>query len=382
MDCGKEGKRCKTYHLVNLLERQALGLGNKEVGVDEGRQAETAPDEEHTGLHVGVTGAGAHHVRGDDSDDGVPQPVGGGREGNTTRSDREREDLADDNPGTRTPSRGEEEDEDGNEGDLSVDSSNVVGSGVASGVKVRLVETNRHTDNGDDEQADTHTSSADNQDETTTKLLNGVERDGGRQDVDESEDQRHQEGVADGTGRLEEGRGVVEDEVDTGPLLHHLERGTQDRAAQVGLATPEAALEAVGPRSEPGGVGDKLALILLVGDDLSKLNLDELGVTGLTTEAGERVGSLVQTTALDEVTGGVGQEEQASGEEDTEDELDTDGDTVRAGVIVVLGLVNDTGCEQQANGNAELVAGNQSTTNLTRALCRKRLLLAGGSDKT
>jgi hypothetical protein len=41
-----------------------------------------------------------NHVWGDDCDDAVPEPVGGGREGNTTGSDGEREDFADENPGT------------------------------------------------------------------------------------------------------------------------------------------------------------------------------------------------------------------------------------------------------------------------------------------
>lgn len=34
------------HHLVDLLERQTLGLGDQEVGVDESASAETSPDEE------------------------------------------------------------------------------------------------------------------------------------------------------------------------------------------------------------------------------------------------------------------------------------------------------------------------------------------------
>lgn len=34
------------HHLVDLLQGQALGLGNQEVGVDQGAGAETTPDEE------------------------------------------------------------------------------------------------------------------------------------------------------------------------------------------------------------------------------------------------------------------------------------------------------------------------------------------------
>jgi hypothetical protein len=96
--------------------------------------------------------------------------------------------------------------------------------------------------------ADQHTEGADDEERATAELLNGVEGYWSRADVDKSEDQGDQEGVADGIGRLEERCGVVEDEVDTSPinqlakakrvdkalnspLLHHLKRGTQDGAA-------------------------------------------------------------------------------------------------------------------------------------------------------
>ena len=58
---------------------------------------------------------------------GVPQPVGGGRETDTAGPDRERKDLANNDPGTRAPGGGEEEDEDSDEGNLGVDGGNVVG---------------------------------------------------------------------------------------------------------------------------------------------------------------------------------------------------------------------------------------------------------------
>lgn len=59
---------------------------------------------------------------------GVPEPVGSSRNTNTSSSDWQRENFTNDNPGTRTPSRGEEEDEDGDERNLGVDSGNVVGN--------------------------------------------------------------------------------------------------------------------------------------------------------------------------------------------------------------------------------------------------------------
>ena len=151
---------------------------------------------------------------------GVPEPVRGGREGNTAGTDRQREDLANDDPSTGTPGRGEEENEDGNESNLCVDSTDVVGTrdGHTRGIKtdvVRVVETDRDTDDGDEELADKHAQSAIDKQRTSSKLLNCEEGDGGGADVDQGENQRDQESVANSTSGLEEGRRVVEDEVDT-----------------------------------------------------------------------------------------------------------------------------------------------------------------------
>lgn len=110
-----------------------------------------------------------------------------------------------------------------------------------------LVETNGNTDNGDDELADQHTESTPDEESTATELLDGVEGNWGGADIDEGEDERDQEGVADSTSRLQEWSRVVKDEVDSGPLLHHLERCTENGAAEVGLLVAESSLEAVHP---------------------------------------------------------------------------------------------------------------------------------------
>ena len=44
------------HHLVNLLKSKTLGLGNEQVGVDEGGSAESSPDEEDTGSEVALVG--------------------------------------------------------------------------------------------------------------------------------------------------------------------------------------------------------------------------------------------------------------------------------------------------------------------------------------
>ena len=110
------------HHLVDLLKRETLGLRDQEVGVDKGGCAESAPHEEDGGLEVAFVGVDlerllaqslgmdvedegerAYHVGGDDGDDGVPEPVGGGGESDTAGTDGQREDFTNDDPGTGTP---------------------------------------------------------------------------------------------------------------------------------------------------------------------------------------------------------------------------------------------------------------------------------------
>ena len=152
------------------------------------------------------------------------------------------------------------------------------------------------------------------------------------------------------------------------PLLHHLQRSTQDGLAQVRVGLPQRALEAVGPAAEPGGRGDQLALILLVGDDLGELNLDVLGALGLAAQAGERVGGLGEVALLDEEAGRVGEEHQTAAQDEGPGELDGDRDAVRASVGALLGGVHDARGEHDTDGDAELVAGDERTTDLAGAL--------------
>jgi hypothetical protein len=61
-------------HLVNLLESKTLGLGNEEVGEEEGNAAETSPHEEHVGAELGGILTLGDEVGGDDTDDAIPEP--------------------------------------------------------------------------------------------------------------------------------------------------------------------------------------------------------------------------------------------------------------------------------------------------------------------
>lgn len=151
-------------------------------------------------------------------------------------------------------------------------------------------------------------------------------------------------------------------------MLHHLDGGTEDSAAKVGLGLPEAALEAVGPAAEPGGGGDQSTLVLLVGDNLSELALDVDGVLGLTTDASEGVDSAGNVTLLDEVARGVGEEHETTSEDEGPGELNGNGNAVSTSVITALGGVNDARGEQNTDGDAELVTSDESTTDLAGAL--------------
>lgn len=67
--------------------------------------------------------------------------------------------------------------------------------------------------------------------------------------------------------RLEECGSEVEDKVDTSPLLHHLQRCTEDGTAQVAAGLEQTTFEAIGPAAEVTGLGDDLHLVLVIGNN-------------------------------------------------------------------------------------------------------------------
>jgi len=63
-------------------------------------------------------------------------------------------------------------------------------------------------------------------------------------------------------------------QVDTSPLLHHLERSTKDGSSKVGSGVSKTTRETSRPRVDVAGLRDEFRLVLVVGDDLGKLLLD------------------------------------------------------------------------------------------------------------
>lgn len=179
-----------------------------------------------------------------------------------------------------------------------------------------MVRSIRDTNNGNDEFADKHAQGTPDEKRSTTKLFNGPERDGGRADINESGYETDEEGVMDSAQFLEESGAEVEDEVDTSPLLHHLEGGTKDGTAKIATGGSEATLEAVQPAIDVATLGDDLEFVLVVCNDLGKFLLNEFGVRRLTSEAAQDIGSFVQVATLDKVTRRFREEEETSTEND------------------------------------------------------------------
>ena len=115
----------------------------------------------------------------------VPQPVGGGRETNATRTDWKREDFANNDPGTRTPGGREEEDVNADERNHGLD-----------GVRVVAV---RNADDAHDEFGDEHAHGAPDQEGATAEFLDGPKGEGRGEDVDDGGDHADHEGVIDGS---------------------------------------------------------------------------------------------------------------------------------------------------------------------------------------
>jgi len=75
----------------------------KEIREEERDTAKSTPHEEDIRAEVGRVLLVADKVGGNDSDNTVPEPVRRGRETDTARTDGEREDFADDDPGSGSP---------------------------------------------------------------------------------------------------------------------------------------------------------------------------------------------------------------------------------------------------------------------------------------
>jgi hypothetical protein len=146
-----------------------------------------------------------------------------------------------------------------------------------------------------------------------------------------------------------------------------LKRSTKDDTADVGGLIPERSGKANSPSGPEALLRNNGLLVFSVGDNLSKLELDVLGVSGLTTEPSEHLSSLLDVSVLNIEPGGIGKEEQSDTKDKTPSELDTDGDPVGTAIVAPLGGVGDARGEEDTDGDTELVARDEGTSNFTGA---------------
>lgn len=181
-------------HAINLLQRQALRLGDEKVREENAERASRAPHEEDFRPEIALVRI--HHVRGDVPDDEVPEPVGRSGQRDALCADGQWEDLPDDDPRGGTPGGGEEEDVEAGEDD----EADTRGLGALVG----------GTHDGDDEFADKHADGAVDEERAAAEFLDSPEGDGGGDDVYDGGDHADEEFVLDAD-LLEESGAVIED---------------------------------------------------------------------------------------------------------------------------------------------------------------------------
>ena len=102
----------------------------------------------------------------------IPKPVGRRREPDATRPNWQRKYLSDNNPSTRAPSKRKAKDIDRDKGDLRFDGRNVVGNIVSSCILVGFIETDRHSNNRNNEFANEHAKGTPHQESAASQPLN------------------------------------------------------------------------------------------------------------------------------------------------------------------------------------------------------------------
>ena len=104
----------------------------------------------------------------------------------------------------------------------------------------------------------------------------------------------------------------------------------------------------------------------MVGNDFSELVLNKVRVGRLSSDDTEGSSGGIDSASLDVPTRRLGKEEETRSENQGPEELDTDWDSVRARVESVLAGVDDTVGQEDTDGDAELVARDDGTSDLSR----------------
>jgi len=144
--------------LIAGEQKSKTNLGDAEIGEQEASSTRRSPNEEYLDLEASRVGPLVDQVGGCITDTKVPQPVGGNGEGHGLGTNVEREDLASNDPGDRTPGGGEKCNVDANESDQN----------LLSG---RVRSRDRDANDGDQELANAHPGGTDQEQPPPTEPL-------------------------------------------------------------------------------------------------------------------------------------------------------------------------------------------------------------------
>lgn len=266
-----------------------------------------------------------------------PEPVRGSGKRHGGGTVASRVELSDDGPDERTPGGGEGDDEKAGEDD----------EDVAGGGAVRKL-----TDKSVDQETADGPESTNDERHATAALLNDVETTESASNIDTAENDLGDVGVLK-TDTAEDGRTIVEEEVGTGELLASLENDTDHDAAEHGRGS-----EHLVPLGVLAG-----SLLLELEANLGNLVVDGLVVGVDTTKASDGGTSLLLTALAESETRGLREEDHSTTEDTGEEETETDGDAPGSAAVHLVGAVVDHVGGPDTEGDEELVASNDHTTN-------------------
>lgn len=269
----------KHVHGVDLLEGTVLGLDDEEE--DDPEQCETAATKDEAVEVVNVT----NNDLGEEGDEEVEQPVGGGSESHARSTVLGRVELGNDGPDEGTPGGGKGDDEEAGEDDEDV-TRGLVGYWI-----------NEVADKGVDHEADEGPSGTDHKSLAATTLGNNPETTESAEDVDRVENDLGNVGVLETSGG-KDGCTVVEEEVGTGELLASLEGHTKDGTVKHTWASENL---------HDAGVGTG-SLLLKLDANVVDLVVDFLVVWADTSKTSNNLAGFLLTSHTVCETGGLGEE--------------------------------------------------------------------------
>lgn len=326
-------------HGVNLLNGAASGLDEEKVDNSGSSQVTSGKD-----VTV-VVADGAGDVWREEGEEEVPSPVGSGSESQSVRAITVWEHLGVDSPNHWSPSRGESDNEE--TGEDNENGSELLGIIRSLGSWSELLVS----DGGEDQEAHGHPERTKDKALAATEMLNEVETEESRSDVDTTENHGGDERVLD-THTGENGGTIVEEVVGTGKLLQHLETHGKSNTVSHTWASEDLV---------PGVVtlsGDNVLI------DLGSLEGNSAVIDWNSVETGHGLKSASVLASADIETWRLWHEDHSDDENDTPEPSDGHWNAVGAGVLAGLGSKVDCRGGEDTDGDEQLVRADDGTTDV------------------